>query len=415
MSSFADAGVGPHSLAALAALGITEPVAVQAEAIPALIAGRDVVIEAPTGSGKTLAFVLPLVERIRPNGPGPRALVVTPTRELAVQVEKVLVSLRTGLRSTVLYGGVGYATQRLALRAGVDVVVGTPGRILDLVGQGKLSLSRVEYLVLDEADEMLDAGFAPSVERLLGLTYEPQTVLASATMPSWVSRLMAKHTKDPVQVRVVSDHADLLEHGLLRTGGANKVQVLSRLLHGHHGSAIVFGRTRYGVKKLNRNLRQMGHDSVELQGDLSQAVRDRTMAAFRDGRTRILVATNVAARGIDVDHVGLVVNYELPDSPQWLTHRVGRTARMGEAGRALTIVAPEDELAWTRLSRDGAPDIREVDMKVLLDEGGWLYVESKPLHAGHSTHAAHGARPASTSSAGRSGGRRRRGGWRRTS
>jgi superfamily II DNA/RNA helicase len=412
VSSFADAGVGPHSLAALAALGITEPVAVQAEAIPALIDGRDVVIEAPTGSGKTLAFVLPLVERIRPNGPGPRALVVTPTRELAMQVEKVLVSLRTGLRSTVLYGGVGYATQRLALRAGVDVVVGTPGRILDLVGQGKLSLSRVEYLVLDEADEMLDAGFAPSVERLIGLTYEPQTVLASATMPSWVTRLMAKHTKDPLQVRVVSDREDLLEHGLLRTGGANKVQVLSRLLHGHHGSAIVFGRTRHGVKKLNRNLRQMGHDSVELQGDLSQAVRDRTMAAFRDGRTRILVATNVAARGIDVDHVGLVVNYELPDSPQWLTHRVGRTARMGEAGRALTIVAPEDELAWTRLSRDGAPQIREVDMKVLLDEGGWNYVEAKPARV---THTGYGGRPAATSSARYSGARRRRGGWRKTS
>ena len=413
MSSFADAGVSPHTLAALAALGITEPVAVQAEAIPALMDGRDVVIEAPTGSGKTLAFVLPLIERIRGTGAGPRALVVTPTRELAMQVEKVLVSMRSGLRSTVLYGGVGYATQRLALRAGVDVVVGTPGRILDLVGQGKVSLSRVEYLVLDEADEMLDAGFAPSVERLIGLTYEPQTVLASATMPSWVARLVAKHTKDPVQVRVVSDREDLLEHGLLRTGGANKVQVLSRLLHGHRGSAIVFGRTRHGVKKLNHNLRQMGHDSVELQGDLSQAVRDRTMAAFRDGRTRILVATNVAARGIDVDHVGLVVNYELPDSPQWLTHRVGRTARMGEAGRALTIVTPEDELAWRRLSRDGAPEIREVDMKALLDGGGWLYVEGKPAIA------ALAARQPVTSSArrslGRPGGRRRPGAWRRTS
>jgi len=383
VSSFADAGVSPHILAALAALGITEPVSVQAEAIPGLMQGRDVVIEAPTGSGKTLAFLIPMIERMKGKGAGPRALIVTPTRELALQVEKVLVSLKTGLRSTVLYGGVGYATQRLALKSGVDVVVGTPGRILDMVGQGKLSLSRVEYLVLDEADEMLDAGFAPSVEKLIGLTYEPQTVLASATMPSWVTRMAEKHTKDPVQVRLKSETGETLEHGLLRTEGGDKLQMLSRLLQRHKGSAIVFGRTRHGVKKLNRNLRQMGHDSVELQGDLSQAIRDRTMASFRDGRSRILVATNVAARGIDVDHVGLVVNYELPDSPQWLTHRVGRTARMGVAGRALTIVSPEDEMAWTKLSRQGAPEIRQIDMKLLLDEGGWRYVESRPVHSAY--------------------------------
>ncbi len=381
MSSFADAGISPHTLAALAALGITEPVSVQVEAIPALLDGQDVVMEAPTGSGKTLAFLIPLIERLRGHAAGPRALVVTPTRELALQVEKVLVSMRTGLRSTVLYGGVGYASQRLALKGGVDVVVGTPGRILDMVGQGKLSLSRVEYLVLDEADEMLDAGFAPTVEKLIGLTYEPQTVLASATMPSWVTRLVEKHTKDALQVRVANESADNLEHGMLRTAGANKLQLLSNLLHRHKGSAIVFGRTRHGVKKLNRHLRQMGHDSVELQGDLSQPVRDRTMAAFRDGRSRILVATNVAARGIDVDHVGLVVNYELPDSPQWLTHRVGRTARMGEAGRALTLVAPEDEFAWGKLSRQGAVEIREVDAKVLLDEGAWRYVEGRPAQS----------------------------------
>ena len=409
MSTFADAGVSPHTLAALAALGITEPVSVQVEAIPALMDGRDVVMEAPTGSGKTLAFLIPMIEHMRGHSAGPRALIVTPTRELALQVEKVLVSLKTGLRSTVLYGGVGYATQRLALRGGVDVVVGTPGRILDMVGQGRLSLSRVEYLVLDEADEMLDAGFAPSVERLIGLTYEPQTVLASATMPSWVTRLMEKHTKDPVQVRVAKETADTLEHGLLRTEGSDKLQLLSKLLHRHKGSVIVFGRTRHGVKKLNRNLRQMGHDSVELQGDLSQMVRDRTMASFRDGRSRILVATNVAARGIDVDHVGLVVNYELPDSPQWLTHRVGRTARMGETGRALTMVSPEDEMAWTKLSRQGAPEIRQIDMRLLVDEGGWRYVEGKPAHNGYAARSA-----SVTSSVRRSGARRRRGGWRRT-
>ncbi len=392
MSTFAEAGVSPRTVATLASQGILEPVQVQAEAIPALLAGRDVVMEAPTGSGKTLAFLVPMVERLPRGGAGPRALIVTPTRELALQVEKVLRLLSTGLRSTVLYGGVGYATQRLALRRGVDVVVGTPGRILDMVGQGLLSLSRIEYLVLDEADEMLDAGFAPSVERILGLTYEPQTALASATMPSWVERMVEKHTHDAFEIKVVSEHKDLLEHGMLRVDSESKLQTLSKLLRRHGGSAIVFGRTKHGVTKLNKNLRQMGHNSIELQGNLSQSVRDRAMASFREGRTQILVATNVAARGIDVDSVGLVVNFELPDSAQWLTHRVGRTARMGETGRALTFVTPEDEPAWVKLSRQGAPDIREVDARQLVDEGTWLYRESRPMQS-HGAPSARGARP----------------------
>jgi len=261
------------------------------------------------------------------------------------------------------------------------VVGGTPGRIIDMLGQGKLSLSRIQYLVLDEADEMLDAGFAPSVEKILGLTYEPQTVLASATMPAWVSRMVQKHTNDPVEVRLESNHADLLEHGLVRVDREQKLPTLSRLLRKHGGSAIIFGRTKHGVTKLNQNLRKLGHNSVELQGNLSQLVRDRTMSSFREGRSQILVATNVAARGIDVVNVGLVVNFELPDSPQWLTHRVGRTARMGEAGRALTFVSPEDENAWVKLGRLGAPVIRELDTKRLLDEGSWHYREGRPMQS----------------------------------
>jgi ATP-dependent RNA helicase DeaD len=384
LASFADAGLRPHTLAALAALGITEPVQVQAEAIPLLMAGRDVVIEAPTGSGKTLAFLIPMVERLRRGASWPRAMVVTPTRELALQVEKVLRSLRTDLRSAVLYGGVGYATQRLALRQGVDLVVGTPGRIMDLSAQGKLSLSRIEYLVLDEADEMLDAGFAPTVEKLLAQTYEPQTVLASATMPQWVTRVIEKHTRDHVEVRVHSDVDSALEHGVLRVAHEHKLQTLSQVLKRHDAPAIVFGRTKHGVNKLNRNLQRLGHDSVELQGNLPQVARDRAMAAFRGGRSQVLVATNVAARGIDVARVGLVVNFELPDSPQWLTHRVGRTARMGDAGRALTFVTPEDEQAWLKLSREGGLAIREIDAASFIDDGLWRYTEHRtafPLNA----------------------------------
>lgn len=373
MTSFADLGLRPNTLAALAGLDITAPVPVQAEAIPPLIAGADVVIEAPTGSGKTLAFLVPMIERLPRGASWPRALVVTPTRELALQVEKVLRSLRTDLRSAVLYGGVGYATQRLALRRGVDVVVGTPGRIMDFHAQGLLPLSRIEYLVLDEADEMLDAGFAPIVERLLAQTYEPQTVLASATMPEWVTRVIEKHTRSHVQIRVQSDQDTALEHGLLRVAREHKLQMLSRVLKRHDAAAIVFGRTKHGVSKLNTSLRRLGHDSVELQGNLSQAVRDRAMASFRGGRSEVLVATNVAARGIDIARVGLVVNFELPDSSQWLTHRVGRTARMGDPGRALTFVTPEDEPAWQKLSRHGSLAVNEIDATSYIDEGLWRY------------------------------------------
>jgi len=376
-STFADLGISARMLTALAKTSIDSPVQVQAEAIPPMLRGSDVVIQAPTGSGKTLAFILPIVEKLSASsGPGPRAMVVAPTRELAIQVERVFRSLNTNLKCGLIYGGVGYATQELALKHGVDLVIGTPGRILDMVTRRKLSLSRVHMLVLDEGDEMLDAGFAPDVERIIELTYDPQIVLASATMPDWVSRMIARHLREPVRIVVAAPEEDLLEHGLIRVGRAEKVRTLSRLLQAHRGSAIVFGRTKHGVRKLSRDLRNMGHDSADLQGNLSQNVRDRTMDGFRAMRTNVLVATNVAARGLDISHVDLVINFDLPDSPQWLTHRVGRTARNGVKGRALTFVTPEDELAWRQLRRQGAPDLPEVDLSHLFQAGDWRYVAS---------------------------------------
>lgn len=376
MESFADAGLQARTLAALERQSIESPVPVQAMAIPPLLEGRDVVIEAPTGSGKTLAFLLPLVERVCQPGPGPRALVVTPTRELAVQVERVLESLDHSVRVALLYGGVGYASQTQALKSGVDIVIGTPGRILDMVGRKLVSLSRVEYLVLDEADEMLDFGFAPDVERILGLTYHPQTVLASATMPAWVTRMIDRHLDEPVRIEVEREEDDgLLEHALVRVERGAKVGTLATLLRRLDGSAIVFGRTKDGVRALNRELRRQGIGCAELQGDLDQTARDRTMAAFRERRVDVLVATNVAARGLDISHVDLVVNYELPDSPDWLVHRVGRTARMGRRGWAMTMVGPEDHLRWRRLLRQGAPELPELDLHHLLEDGAWQYVE----------------------------------------
>jgi ATP-dependent RNA helicase DeaD len=374
LSTFAELGVNARTLAALARQGITEPVAVQADAVPALLDGDDVVIEAPTGSGKSLAFLLPMVDRLLDRtGPGPRALIVTPTRELAMQVERVFVSLESGLKCALLYGGVGYATQTVALKHHPDVVIGTPGRILDMVGKRLLALSRVEYAVLDEADEMLDAGFAPDVERILAQTYEPQMVLASATMPDWVVRLMRKHMQEPVHIKTALDEESKLEHGLLRVKRDDKVQVLSRLLKIHPGAAIVFGRTKHGVRKLHRDLSRMGNEAVLLQGDLAQSARDRAMGHFRAGRSKLLVATNVAARGLDISQVSLIVNFDLPDTAQWLTHRVGRTARNGAEGWAITFVAPEDSTLWSRLRREGAPELPELDGEALLELGQWRY------------------------------------------
>jgi superfamily II DNA/RNA helicase len=374
LNTFADGVVSARVLDALNRQNITTPNRVQSESIPALLEGRDVVMQSPTGSGKTLAFLIPLLDKIRPGRPGPRALIVTPTRELAIQVDAVFTSLDPGLRSALLYGGVGYHGQMYALKRGVDVVIGTPGRILDMIDRKLVSLCRIEYLVLDEADEMLDQGFARDVERIIGLTYQPQTVLASATIPSWVSTMIEKHLRDPLMVRLVTEGPSLLEHGLVRTNLGLKLRVLSDILRQHQGT-IVFGRTKHGVRKLNRDLQRLGHNSVELQGNMSQNARDQVMKTFRNERADVLVATNVAARGLDLSNVGLVVNYDLPDTAEAMTHRVGRTARNGNTGRAVTFITDEDHEKWAKLRRQGAPALHTLDAGALGRAGEWAFVE----------------------------------------
>jgi superfamily II DNA/RNA helicase len=400
LQTFAEAGVSARILAALSRQEINTPNRVQLESIPALLDGRDVVIQSPTGSGKTIAFLIPLVERLQSDAPGPRGLIVAPTRELAIQVEAVFKSLDSGLRTALLYGGVGYHQQMQSLKRGVDVVIGTPGRTLDMIKRKLVSLSRVEYLVLDEADQMLDAGFAPDVEQILGLTYSPQTVLASATMPDWVSKMIGKHLRDPLRVKVVAEGPSLLEHGLVHTNAGAKLRVLSDILH-QHRDTIVFGRTKHGVRKLNRDLQRMGHKSVELQGNMAQNARDHVMESFRNQRADVLVATNVAARGLDLSHVGLVINYDLPDTAESLTHRIGRTARNGNTGRALTFITAEDHEKWAKLRRQGAPELRPVDASAFARAGDWLYLEE----------AAHGAGLKGASASARTSPRGRRRPW----
>jgi len=386
MTSFADLGVRPRTLQALEQASITTPLPVQEEAIPVLLRGRDAVAEAPTGSGKTLAFLIPMVERLaghRRDG-GPRALIVAPSRELANQIGAVLRTVDRGLRIAMIYGGVGYGGQLSALRSSPDVVIGCPGRILDLSNQGRINFASIEYLVLDEADEMLDQGFAPDVERIIALTpgegpRRRQTVLTSATMPTWVQRMIDRHLVDPAVLRVTAQGEPTLEHAILHVERANKVDTLSRLLRRHQGSALVFHRTKHGAKGLARDLNARGHRSLELQGNLSQSARDRAVAAFRNGHADVLVATNVAARGLDISGVAMVVNYELPETPQWLTHRVGRTARNGAAGRAFTFLTREDAEKWRKLRRLGAPELRGADTDHLLNTGDIRFIAAPPM------------------------------------
>ncbi|GEM_PF-464471 len=379
---FREIGVSEHACSALARQGIVEPNPVQQAAIPPLMTGRDAVIHAPTGSGKTLAYLLPLIRRLsQGSGSGPRALIVAPTRELATQIDAVLKGLGTRLRSALVFGGVPYGNQTRALRSRPDIVIGCPGRLLDVIGRGALTLGRVEYLVLDESDEMLDQGFAPDVERLIALTPATrQTVLASATMPDWVRTMIARHLQAPEIIRVERQVEPALEHALLAVSQPAKTETLDRLLSRHNGQAIVFHRTKHGAKKLARDLNRLGHAATELQGNLTQNARDRAMTSFRSGRSSVLVATDVAARGIDVAEVGLVVNFELPQTAEWLTHRVGRTARNGVRGRALTFVTPEDAVKWSKLRRQGAPDLAHVDVGRLLDSGEWScrHQETRP-------------------------------------
>jgi ATP-dependent RNA helicase DeaD len=354
--SFTGLKLRAESLKALTAMSITDPTPIQTQTLPLLLQGRDVIGQARTGSGKTLAFALPAVEKIDVRRREVQVLVLTPTRELAVQVGDVFDQISGGVISTVLvFGGRGIQPQISALRRGAQVLVGTPGRVLDLLRQGALRLDGVRFLVLDEADEMLDRGFAPDVERILAHTpRNRQTALFSATLPDWVRATSDKHLIDPVTVKVdprPEDSAEI-DHMAFDLPDGDKMTALTDLLDERtSGQIIVFGRTKHGVKKLAKKLEQAGYPVAALQGNLSQNARDRVMADFRAGKVQILLATNVAARGLDISTVDQVINFDLPESPELLTHRVGRTGRMGREGQAITLLGPEDAAKWRQLER----------------------------------------------------------------
>jgi len=363
--SFADFDVRPEIVAALAAAGITAPFPIQAMTLPVALAGHDIIGQAKTGTGKTLGFGIPLLHRVvAPGEPGyeelpapgkPQALVIVPTRELAVQVagDLATASAQRSVRVLQLYGGRAYEPQVTALQNGVDVVVGTPGRMIDLLNQGYLDLTRVRCVVLDEADEMLDLGFLPDVEKLLSRTPASRhTMLFSATMPGAVVAMARRYMTQPTHIRA-NDPDDEgatvknITQVVYRAHALDKVEVLARLLQAEgRGLTIVFARTKRTAAKVADELVARGFAAGAIHGDLGQGAREQALRAFRNGKVDVLVATDVAARGIDVDDVTHVVNYQCPEDEKTYLHRTGRTGRAGNKGTAVTFVDWDDMPRW---------------------------------------------------------------------
>ena len=351
--TFASLGLRPELLSTLSALGYEEPTPIQAATIPVLVGGSDLLGQAATGTGKTAAFALPILELLGPNprGKGPTGLVLVPTRELALQVSQAFHSYgrELGARLVAIYGGAPARHQVDALRRGVDVVVATPGRALDLHRRGSLRLDEVRTVVLDEADEMLEMGFIEDIESILALTpTERQTVLFSATMPKRIDKLASQHLRNPERISIraketAHDDVPRVRQTAYIVTRQNKSAALGRILDAEDPVAsIVFCRTRGGVDDLTDLLTARGYQAEALHGGLTQDQRDRVMGRLRAGTTELLVATDVAARGLDVDHLSHVVNYDLPMSPEAYVHRIGRVGRAGREGVALSLVEPRE-------------------------------------------------------------------------
>ena len=377
--SFDNLGLNERLLEAVSRLGYTEPTPIQRETIPLVLAGRDVVGTAQTGTGKTAAFTLPTLQRISA-APGPiRALVITPTRELAAQIHTVATEVAkvTKHRVTSVYGGVGYEPQRTALRKGVDLLVACPGRLLDLVNGGDCDLSKVEVLILDEADRMLDMGFWPDVRRIISkVPASRQNLLFSATMSSAVLRVIHDTLSDPAHVEVTPTNTPVesIRQVVYPVGPRDKVALVEHIIR-EEGleRTLVFTRTKHRADRVARALERGGIKVAAIHGDRSQAQRDKALDSFRKGKVPVLVATDVVARGIDIDDITHVINFDMPDTPEAYTHRIGRTARAGRDGSAYSLVSPE-ELGMLR-------EIERAIKRVLesADSPGFLYADVRAV------------------------------------
>src|SRR6266850_3080230 len=358
-SSFAELGLRAELLRAVAEAGYTTPTPIQAQAIPLILAGKDVMGGAQTGTGKTAGFALPILHKLAPTAntsPSParhpvRALILTPTRELAIQVEEFFRTYGkyTGLRSTVVYGGVDIKQQLAIVRAGVEILVATPGRLLDHVEQKSINLGQVEIFVLDEADRMLDMGFIPDIKRIMKLlpaTAKRQNLLWSATFSNEIKKLADELLNQPQLIEVARRNtaAETVTQTAYKVPVDAKRALLAHIVRSRNvWQVLCFVRTKHGASRLARQLEKDGLITEAIHGDKTQGARLEALAAFKEGKLQVLVATDVAARGLDIDDMPLVVNYELPHIPEDYIHRIGRTGRAGATGEAISFVAPEEE------------------------------------------------------------------------
>lgn len=375
LTDFSQLGLAEPILRALTAEGYEKPTPIQAQVVPAMIAGDDVLGTAQTGTGKTAAFVLPVLNRLaqesrRPESKTCRALILAPTRELAAQIVESVQAYSAHMRASVamVIGGVKISKQIRTMQRGVDIVVATPGRLLDLADQKAIHFNAVETVIIDEADHMMDMGFLPQIRKVLAqLPRKRQTVLLSATMPKDIRALADRFLNDPVNIAVaaVSKPAERIDQSVRFMAPNEKRDALAKILSADNvHSAIVFTRTKRGADRVSRHLEQAGLASAAIHGNKSQNQRIKTLDAFKDRSLRVLVATDIAARGIDIDKVSHVVNFELPNVPESYVHRIGRTGRAGESGTAITLCAPDErkllrdieKVIGNRISGNDAPD-----------------------------------------------------------
>ncbi len=346
----------PTTRTSLAKMGISDPTPIQEATIPVLQDGHDVIGQARTGSGKTLAFTIPIIERSDSSSRVAQALILAPTRELAMQIANVVKPLasRRSLGVALVYGGHSFLPEKKLLYSGTQIVIGTPGRMLDHIRKGNLVLNNLKMLVVDEADEMFDMGMAQDVEEIISATPDGrQTALFSATLPDWVAKIAKKHLNNPKTVAVDADMnaSPDIEHVLYEINKLDKFNALKTLLSEQSGLTLVFGRTKHGVRKLAKRLTDVGYQAAAIQGNLSQSARERVMQKFRSGNLPVLVATNIAARGLDIKGIDQVINFDIPDSPQLFTHRTGRTGRMGRHGQSVTFLTSDDIKQWKAIER----------------------------------------------------------------
>jgi ATP-dependent RNA helicase DeaD len=364
-TTFKDLGLSPPIQQAIDELGFDEPTPIQEQAIPELLGGHDVIGQAQTGTGKTAAFGLPLLQYLDPEDDEVQAVVLTPTRELCIQVTQALRTFAEHLDIEIVavFGGAPIRSQQSQLRSGAHVVVATVGRMMDLMSRRSLVLTAARYVVLDEADEMLDLGFIEDVEKILRMCPSGrQTALFSATMPPPIQKLAEGYMYDPTTISITPKEltVDKISQAFVEVPAKEKAARLVELLKTEEPEqAIIFTRTKIGATKLEKALKDKGLDVKALHGDLSQGVRDGVMISFKDHRVKLLVATDIAARGLDVDHVTHVINYDVPNSSETYVHRIGRTGRVGRTGRAITFVTPDQRDEIGRIERDVKTSIGE--------------------------------------------------------